>query len=105
MINNAVKKQTIQELVGYVEVMDSTPYLVGDNSDWDPGANHSFFPCLSVALVLWTTENSYEVLTIAFSIHAPRLLWGSQRHLIHTCSITTFHIMDHHVVFSYIVQC
>ena len=39
-------------LVGYVEVLDQTPHLVGGNSDWDPGANHSFFPCLSVAVVL-----------------------------------------------------
>jgi len=59
MINNAAKKGTKQELVGYVEVMDQTPYLVGGNSEWDPGANHPFFPCLSMALVLWTAENSY----------------------------------------------
>ena len=56
------KKGTEQELVGYAEVMDQTTYLVGCNSDWDPGTNHSFFPCLSVALVLWTTENSYASL-------------------------------------------
>ena len=53
------KKWTTQELVGYVEVMDQTPYLVGGNSEWDPGANQPFFPCLSMALVLWTAENSY----------------------------------------------
>ena len=53
------KKWPTQELVGYVEVMDQTPYLVGGNSEWDPGANHPFFPCLSMALVLWTAENSY----------------------------------------------
>ena len=53
------KKWTTQELVRYVEVMDQTPYLVGSNSEWDPGANHPFFPCLLMDLVLWTTENTY----------------------------------------------
>ena len=62
MIKNAAKEGTKQELVGYVEVMDQTPYLVGGNSDWDLGSNHPFLPCLSVALVLWTAENSYASL-------------------------------------------
>ena len=45
----------------YVEVTDQTLYLVGNTSDWDPGSNHPFFPC-SLALVLWTTENTYATL-------------------------------------------
>ena len=53
------KKWTTQELVGYVEVIDQTPYLVDGNSEWDPGANHPFSPCLSMALVLWTTDTIY----------------------------------------------
>jgi len=43
-------------------MMDQTPYLVGGNSDWDPGANHPFSPRLSMAFVLWTTENTYASL-------------------------------------------
>jgi len=35
------------------------PYLVEDTLDWDPGANQPFFPCLSMALVLWKAENRY----------------------------------------------
>ena len=101
MINNAAKR-TKQELVGYVEVMDQTPYLVGGNSDWDPGANHSFFPCLSMALVLWTAENSYASLDYSIIYTCTQAIMGLSEKP-DTCSITTFHMMNHHMVFSYIV--
>ena len=37
-----------------------TPYLVRGNSALNPGANHPFSPCLSMALILWTTKSSLD---------------------------------------------